>query len=207
MITIIDYGVGNIKAFLNVFKQLNIPAIAAKEKSEIEHATKLILPGVGAFDHAMERLNNSGMREALDRAVLKNQIPVLGICVGMQMLAASSDEGELPGLGWIDGTVKKFDVSNMKQLTHLPHMGWNDVLPVGNHSLFDELHVDAQFYFLHSYYFHCNNANNILAMADYGGNFTCAVGTDNIYGVQFHPEKSHQNGIQLLKNFANLVNA
>jgi len=207
MITIIDYGVGNIKAFLNVYKQLNIPAIIAKSATEIENASKLILPGVGAFDHAMDRLNNSGMRDALDSAVLKNKVPVLGICVGMQMLAASSDEGSLPGLGWIDGSVKKFDISKMHQLTHLPHMGWNDVTPVKNHPLFDELYVDAQFYFLHSYYFHCNNAENILAVADYGGDFTCAVGAENTYGVQFHPEKSHQNGIQLLKNFANLINA
>jgi glutamine amidotransferase len=207
MITIIDYGVGNIKAFLNVYKQLNIPASIAKTATEIENASKLILPGVGSFDHAMDRLNSSGMRDALDKAVLNKGVPVIGICVGMQMLAASSDEGVLPGLGWIDGEVKKFDVSKMNQLTHLPHMGWNDVLPVVKHPLFDELYLDAQFYFLHSFYFKSNRLENVLAVAEYGGEFTCAVGAENIYGVQFHPEKSHQNGIQLLKNFANLINA
>jgi glutamine amidotransferase len=207
MITLIDYGVGNTKAFLNVYKQLNIPVSMAKTAAEIESASKLILPGVGSFDHAMDRLNHSGMREALDKAVLIKKIPVLGICVGMQMLAASSSEGKLPGLGWLNGEVKKFDVSKMNQLTHLPHMGWNDVLPVVKHPLFDELYPEAQFYFLHSFYFHSNIQENVLAISDYGGNFTCAVGADNIFGVQFHPEKSHQNGIQLLKNFANLTNA
>ena len=207
MITLIDYGVGNTKAFLNVYRQLNIPVSMAKTAAEIESASKLILPGVGSFDHAMDRLNHSGMREALDIAVLIKKIPVLGICVGMQMLAASSSEGKLPGLGWLNGEVKKFDVSKMNQLTHLPHMGWNDVLPVVKHPLFDELYSEAQFYFLHSFYFHSNIQENVLAISDYGGNFTCAVGAENIFGVQFHPEKSHQNGIQLLKNFANLANA
>ena len=118
MITLIDYGVGNTKAFLNVYRQLNIPVSIAKTASEIENASKLILPGVGSFDHAMDRLNHSGMKEVLDEAVLIKKTPVLGICVGMQMLAASSTEGSLPGLGWLDGDVKKFDVSKMNQLSH-----------------------------------------------------------------------------------------
>lgn len=205
MITIIDYGVGNIKAFLNVYKQLNIPAQTATTAAEVESATKLILPGVGAFDHAMDRLNNSGMREALDEAVLNRKVPVIGICVGMQMLSASSDEGRLPGLGWIDGSVKKFDVTRIRDITHLPHMGWNDVKPVADVPLFVELMNDARFYFLHSYYFECNKHEDILAVTDYGGQFACAVGSGYIYGVQFHPEKSHHYGIQLLNNFANLT--
>lgn len=205
MITIIDYGVGNIKAFLNVYKQLNIPAQTATTAEEVESATKLILPGVGAFDHAMDRLNNSGMREALDEAVLNKKVPVIGICVGMQILSASSDEGKLPGLGWIEGSVKKFDVTQIKDITHLPHMGWNDVTPVNDVPLFTGLMNDARFYFLHSYYFECNIQEDILAVTDYGGQFACAVGSGNIYGVQFHPEKSHHYGIQLLNNFANLT--
>lgn len=205
MITIIDYGVGNIKAFLNVYKQLNIPACTATTSAEVESATKLILPGVGAFDHAMDRLNNSGMREALEEVVLNRKVPIIGICVGMQMLSASSDEGVLSGLGWIDGSVKKFDVTQIRDITHLPHMGWNDVKPVADLPLFSGLMNDARFYFLHSYYFECNNQEDILAYTDYGGKFTCAVGSGNIYGVQFHPEKSHHYGIQLLNNFANLT--
>lgn len=204
MITIIDYGVGNIKAFLNVYKQLNIPAIATSNASDISNASKLILPGVGAFDHAMERLNNSGMRKTLDEVVLQKKIPVLGICVGMQILSASSDEGNLPGLGWIDGVVKKFDASKINHLTHLPHMGWNDVIPAGRNPLFYNLDILARFYFLHSYYFECKDKEKVLAVSDYGGDFACAVGSENIFGVQFHPEKSHHYGIQLLKNFANL---
>lgn len=205
MITIIDYGVGNIKAFLNVFKQLSIPAQTATTATEVESATKLILPGVGAFDHAMDRLNNSGMREALDEAVLNKKVPVIGICVGMQMLSASSDEGELPGLGWINGSVKKFDVTQIQDVTHLPHMGWNDVKPVSEIPLFTGLMNDAKFYFLHTYYFECKKQEEVLAVTDYGGQFACAVGVGNIYGVQFHPEKSHNYGIQLLNNFANLT--
>lgn len=204
MITIIDYGVGNIKAFANVYKQLNIPTHLAKDKHDIESAENLILPGVGAFDHAMSRLNESGMREALDYVVLQKKIPLIGVCVGMQMLGNSSDEGVLPGLGWIDATIKKFDAAKIPYHTRLPHMGWNDVKVVKDSSLFTGLMTNAKFYFLHSYYFECKDKKNELAETEYGELFTCAVNLENIYGVQFHPEKSHADGIQLLKNFANI---
>jgi glutamine amidotransferase len=204
MITIVDYGLGNILAFANVYKRLNIPIAVAKNAAELKDASKVILPGVGAFDHAMERLAASGMRETLDELVLNRKVPVVGICVGMQMLAKSSDEGQLPGLGWIDGRVKKFDSSTLLHHTRLPHMGWNDVKPVIEHKLFAALEADARFYFLHSYYFECARAENILATANYGEEFSCAVHSSNIYGVQFHPEKSHHFGTQLLKNFADL---
>lgn len=204
MITIVNYGLGNIKAFVNIYNKLNIPCKIATNASELEKADKLILPGVGAFDHAMEQLDRSGMRNPLDQMVLQKKIPVLGICVGMQMLANSSDEGALPGLGWINGTVKKIDSEKLHHITHLPHMGWNDVKPVKQSNLFFELENDACFYFLHSYYFSCNDLADIIAISDYGGAFTCAVQHENIYGVQFHPEKSHHFGIQLLKNFAKL---
>lgn len=204
MITIIDYGLGNVLAFLNVYSRLNIPVAVAKSADDLVNATKLILPGVGSFDHAMQRLDQSGMRQPVEQLVLQNAMPVLGICVGMQMLANSSDEGELPGLGWIDGKVSKFDVATMPRGTNLPHMGWNDVKPVVDGGLFKGLEQDARFYFLHSYYFECHQQSDVLAVTNYGGQFSCAVRRANVYGVQFHPEKSHHFGSQLLKNFAEI---
>lgn len=204
MITIIDYGVGNINAFVNVYKRVNVPTKIAKTVADLEDAQKIILPGVGHFDHAMSELIKSGMREKLDELVMKKKIPVIGICVGMQMMGNSSDEGKLAGLGWIDASIKKFDKTKIKQVTRLPHMGWNDVNPVISHSLFEGLEKDALFYFLHSYYFECNNPNDILATSDYGGEFACAAYHENIYGIQFHPEKSHHYGETLLHNFAKL---
>lgn len=202
MITIIDYGLGNILAFVNVYNRLNIRVAVAKSANDLGNASRLILPGVGSFDHAMQQFNQSGMRHIVEQLVLKENKPVLGICVGMQMLAKSSDEGDLPGLGWIDGKVKKFDLSAMPPETNLPHMGWNDVIPVADNELFKGMEQDSRFYFLHSYYFDCNKQSNVLAVSDYGGNFSCAVRQGNVYGVQFHPEKSHHFGSQLLRNFA-----
>lgn len=202
MITIIDYGLGNIKAFLHVYKKLNIPTVVATSSTQVDEASKLILPGVGSFDYAMTRLNASGMRDSLDKAVLEKKVPVIGICVGMQMLSASSDEGQLPGLGWIDGSVKKFSIN--ENATILPHMGWNDVKPVNSSPLFSGVEESSLFYFLHSYYFVCNNIDNIICESQYGINFTCAVAQNNVYGVQFHPEKSHNSGVQLLKNFSTI---
>lgn len=204
MITIIDYGVGNINAFVNVYKRVNVPVKIAKTAADLEDAQKLILPGVGHFDHAMTQLINSGMREKLDELVLVKKVPVIGICVGMQMMGKDSDEGAMPGLGWINASVKKFDETKIKQVTRLPHMGWNDVSPVKNNPLFDGLEKEALFYFLHSYYFQCNSAADILATSEYGGLFTCAAHHENIYGIQFHPEKSHSYGETLLHNFAKL---
>jgi len=202
MIGIIDYGLGNISAFLNVYKRLNIEAAVVRNADELGGADKLLLPGVGAFDHAMELLETSGMRVALDELVLQRKVPVLGICVGMQILARGSDEGQAAGLGWIDGSVKGF--KSLGQDLLLPHMGWNDVTPVGGARLFAGLEGDARFYFLHSFYFDCEREQDIAAVSRYGIDFSCAVHADNIYGVQFHPEKSHHFGAQLLKNFAEL---
>jgi len=204
MIAIIDYGLGNIRAFANVYERLNIPVSVANTADDLKDATKIILPGVGAFDYAMSKLNNSGMRDAVEELVLDHQVPILGICVGMQMLAHSSDEGILPGLGWIDGTVKRFDVSALKSKTQLPHMGWNTIHPINDNPLLVTLSNDSRFYFLHSYYFQCNNQNDTIATTEYGIQYTSAVNKKNIYGVQFHPEKSHQWGIQLLKNFSDI---
>jgi glutamine amidotransferase len=202
MITIIDYGLGNIKALVNVYNNLNIPINIATQCDDLEKASKVILPGVGAFDYAMQRLEISGMRQTLDEIVLHRHVPVLGICVGMQMLACSSEEGRLPGLGWIDGEVKKFNIPSLSEPLCLPHMGWNNIKPVKINILLQGLDLDARFYFLHSYYFHCHKNEDIIAVTDYGGEFACAVNSENVFGVQFHPEKSHQWGIQLLKNFA-----
>jgi len=204
MIAIIDYGLGNVLAFVNVYNRLNIPVTVAKSVDDLANATKLILPGVGSFDHAMQQLDQSGMRQTIEQLVRQRGVPILGICVGMQMLAQSSDEGKLPGLGWIDGKVKKFDALTMPRGTNLPHMGWNDVMPAEDGGLFKGLEQDARFYFLHSYYFECNQQSSILARTDYGVQFSCAVRRENVYGVQFHPEKSHHFGSQLLSNFAEI---
>jgi glutamine amidotransferase len=204
MITIIDYGVGNISAFENVYKRLNIPTKVAKTAFDLENAEKLILPGVGAFDYAMTQLNNSGMRDKLDDLVLNENVPVIGICVGMQMMGNKSQEGNLGGLGWINGDILKFDEQLIAHRTKLPHMGWNDVLPYPGEPLFNGLEQGAIFYFLHSFYFNCNDSENSIARSEYGIQFTSAVKHKNIYGIQFHPEKSHQFGETLLNNFAKL---
>jgi glutamine amidotransferase len=204
MIAIIDYGLGNILAFANVYRRLNIPVTVAKTPADLTDASKLILPGVGAFDHAMKLLQDAGMREPLDQLVLQNKIPVLGICVGMQILADGSDEGSLPGLGWIPGRVRAFRTAPGAAEMPLPHMGWNDVQPAGGHALFKGMEADARFYFLHSFYFECAQPQHAVARASYGVDFNCAVQSENIYGVQFHPEKSHHFGLNLLKNFAEL---
>ncbi len=204
MITIIDYGLGNIQAFTNLYKRLNIPVAVAKNAGNLQGADKLILPGVGDFDHAMDLLEKSAMRQTLDEMVLGQKIPVLGVCVGMQMLASVSEEGHLPGLGWIDGKVRKFEVTTNSPSIRLPHMGWNEVVPTGSSPLFAGLEDKARFYFLHSFYFDCASPENNLAETYYGKKFSCAVQSENIFGAQFHPEKSHQSGIRLLKNFSEI---
>jgi glutamine amidotransferase len=204
MITIVDYGVGNINAFVNVYKRLNIPTKVAKTPSDLMGSQKLILPGVGHFDHAMNELISSGMRPKLEELVLEKKTPIIGICVGMQMMGNYSEEGKMEGLKWIDASVKKFDETKINQVTRLPHMGWNDVNPIIKNPLFAGLEQDALFYFLHSYYFECNKPTDVLATAEYGGKFACAAYHENVYGIQFHPEKSHHFGELLLHNFAKL---
>jgi glutamine amidotransferase len=204
LITIVDYGVGNVQAFANIYKRLGVPAVLARTAEELAPATHVILPGVGAFDWAMTRLEQSGMRSVLDELALRRGRPILGICVGMQMMAKASDEGQVGGLGWFDARVRLFEDTRFSGRTHLPHMGWNDIEPRRQDGLLSELGDPARFYFLHSYYFSPNDSSDLLATADYGGAFACAVQRGNLYGVQFHPEKSHVWGIQLLKNFAAL---
>lgn len=201
MITLVNYGLGNIQAFTNIYKRLNIAVAIANTADQLAHAEKIILPGVGAFDWAMTRLNASGMRDCLDDLVVNKRRPVLGVCVGMQMMARCSDEGHLPGLGWIDAKVKRFAETIFAQKTHLPHMGWNDVVPHNFDCIFKSMEA-PRFYFLHSYYFQPYNPEDALATTDYNGSFTSSIRSRNIFGTQFHPEKSHHWGIQLLKNFA-----
>jgi imidazole glycerol-phosphate synthase subunit HisH len=204
MIGIIDYGLGNVRAFANVYKSLNIPARIVKQPLDLKEIIKVILPGVGAFDYAMQKLESSGIRVALEEKVLVHKVPVLGVCVGMQMLARSSEEGRLPGLAWVEGIVKKFEFSPSTNPTCVPHMGWNNVAPLRTNGLFEKLDAQSLFYFLHSYYFQCEKSADIIAKTDYGGFFASAVNSENVFGVQFHPEKSHRFGIQLLENFAKL---
>lgn len=204
MISIVDYGLGNIQAFGNIYKQLGIPYTVTSTAEDLRTADHIILPGVGAFDWAMTRLNESGMRDELQEAVIGRGRPVLGICVGMQMLAKRSDEGVLDGLGWIDAEVHRFVDPAPGIPASLPHMGWNDVVPRETDGLLRGLGEGARFYFLHSYFVAPRSDANVLATTDYNGIYASAVREQNVYGVQFHPEKSHQWGIQLLKNFSEL---
>lgn len=205
MIRIVDYGVGNIQAFLNLFRRCGIDAVRADTPESFDDATRLILPGVGHFDHAMARLNASGMRGKLEEMVLHKQVPIIGICVGMQMLADSSEEGSQPGLGWIPGKVRAFSSHSAASFLPMPHMGWNDLTPMPGAKLFargfDEV---PQFYFLHSFYFEAENRADVSATAEYGISFDAVVSRGHIHGIQCHPEKSHHWGEQVLKNFVEL---
>jgi len=204
VIGIVDYGMGNIKAFSNIYKQFDIPHRVITSKNHFKDVEKIILPGVGAFDHAMMRLGESGLLETLNDMVINKKKPVLGICVGMQMMAKSSEEGTLGGLGWIEATVKKFNKEENGCSNPLPHMGWNSVNHVVDNPLFKDIDANSRFYFLHSYYFSSASKEHSIGLTEYGDQFTCVTRRDNIFGVQFHPEKSHQNGMQLLINFSNL---
>lgn len=204
MIAIIDYGLGNVRAFANAYDRLGYPAKIAQSPGDLEGVQKIILPGVGSFDHAMNLLNNSGMFDKLYELVHQEKIPVLGICVGMQILAESSEEGEGPGLGWIKGQVRRLPASAGGRNIRVPHMGWNNVAPVSQSPLMQGLDNTSLFYFLHSYYFQAADSLMVIGQTDYHGGFTCAVAAGNVFGVQFHPEKSHSCGLRLLENFGRL---
>jgi glutamine amidotransferase len=202
MITIINYGSGNIRAIANIYERIKIPFKIANYPEEVTGAEKIILPGVGAFDETISMLDESGFRSVLDHEVLNNHIPVLGICVGMQILAKKSEEGNLHGLGWIDGEVKKIDKALLTSKPKIPHLGWNSVKVAKTNGLFREVDEEQGFYFLHSYYFECADQEDVMSTTFYGKAFASSVHHNNTYGVQFHPEKSHRNGVNLLKNFA-----
>jgi imidazole glycerol-phosphate synthase subunit HisH len=204
MICIIDYGSGNIAALMNIFKQRKIPHFLSNNPKELKNADRFLLPGVGAFDPTMEQLTRSGIVDALSEQVLGKGKRVLGICVGMHLLAEASDEGDREGLGWIKGRVRKIDTRTLAGPPLLPHMGWNAVNVRPGASLFDGVDQAHGFYFLHSYYFDAARAQDVSAHVDYGTALPCAVENDNVFGMQFHPEKSHANGMRLLQNFAEL---
>jgi len=204
MIGIINYGSGNIQAVANIYKRVGITHKIVNTKNDFDEVEKLILPGVGAFDATMKVLNNSGLRDALDYHVLEKQKPVLGICVGMQIMSNGSEEGYEAGLGWIKGKVRKFDISKLQQKPFLPHMGWNTITPISISALFQNIDNGLGFYFVHSFYYETEKQESILAQTQYGELFTSAINDRHIYGVQFHPEKSHINGIALLTNFAEI---
>jgi imidazole glycerol-phosphate synthase subunit HisH len=202
MIGLVDYGLGNIQAFANIYRRLGMETRFVRTVEDLRSTSRIILPGVGAFDWAMTRLQESGLRAALEEEVLGVKKPVLGVCVGMQMMANGSDEGKLTGLGWIPGQVKRFDEDIFQTKRYLPHMGWNSYNPK-EHELFAGID-NPEFYFLHSYFFEPESSKSVLAVTEYDTPFASVVCRDHIYGVQFHPEKSHDWGVQLLRNFASL---
>lgn len=211
MIVILDYGMGNSGSILNMIRRVGGDAVIAADSDSIKKATGIILPGVGSYDNGITRFKELGILNDLEQKVLVEKVPFLGVCLGMQMLMTSSEEGEVAGLGWIAGKAKKFNFSHLKHLPEskrlkVPHMGWNVVYPNGNQNLFFGITEELRFYFVHSYAVECDNESNVMACSQYGYDFVCAVKKDNIYGVQFHPEKSHKFGMQLFKNFLELVN-
>lgn len=205
MTGILNYGVGNILAFERIFNKINSEAIIVNSPNELKLCDRVILPGVGHFDVAMNRLHESGLKESLDEFILNEKKPLLGICVGMQMLGYGSDEGKLDGLGYIAGRTKKIDTSKLESKPFLPHMGWNNINIIKQDPILNNISSETNFYFLHSYCFIPKNLNDLISQAHYGDTLCAVVSTKKIYGIQFHPEKSHNQGIQILKNFSNII--
>ena len=204
MIGIVNYGAGNIKALQKIFRDNDVAHKVVESYREISSCNKLILPGVGHFDYVMKKLRKSNLIDSLNEMVISNKKPILGICVGMQIMGDSSDEGDERGLGWIPGEVKEFEKNLLRQKPYLPHMGWNTAVPTSENQLFKGIDSDQGFYFVHSFYFKAKNYNNVLSTTDYGVTFHSSINSQNIFATQFHPEKSHRNGERLLMNFVNL---
>ncbi|MEE9441118.1 MAG: imidazole glycerol phosphate synthase subunit HisH [candidate division Zixibacteria bacterium] len=202
MIIIVDYGMGNLRSIQNMLKHLNVSSEISSDREIISAASKIILPGVGSFEKAVENIDRLGIRDLLIEKARHEKIPFLGICLGMQLLGDSSEEGTLPGLGLVPGRSAKFNFESNKM--KIPHMGWNTVSIIKDDVLFGNMHEDSRFYFVHSYHFVCENETDILTITEYGNNFISAISNENIRGVQFHPEKSHKFGMKLLKNFSEL---
>jgi len=203
MIVIVNYGVGNLGSVQNMLKKAGFESVLASDISAVEKADKIILPGIGAFDHCMQKFNESGLRPLVEQKVMEDKVPLLGICVGLQMLMENSEEGTEPGLGWIAGKTIKFKKDVLGNLK-IPHMGWTDVKRSKTSDLTNDLGEQPRFYFVHSFHVLPDNPEDVLLQANYGYDFTAAVNHDNIFGVQFHPEKSHKYGMKILENFARL---
>ena len=204
MIAIVDYGSGNVAAIADIYKRLKLPHVVTREHGELREAERYVLPGVGAFDTTMRCLEDSGLVALLNEQVIERGKKILGICVGMQILGSSSDEGSLPGLGWIPGHIRQIDASTIAEAPKLPHMGWNSVRLSAPSALFEGVDLDRGFYFLHSYYFDAADPASVVATATCGTELPCAVTRGNVYGLQFHPEKGHSNGVAVFRNFASL---
>lgn len=204
MIGIVDYGSGNISAICTILNDIKADFIVTNQVCKLKNADGFILPGVGSFDPTMRSLDSIKLKQFLDIQVLEKKKYILGICVGMHLLASESEEGKLPGLNYIPGKVKKIDIKNLKTVPHLPHMGWNSLERNIDDPLIHNLDLKYGFYFLHSYYFHTFSKENIVASVCYGKKIPCVVRKDNVWGVQFHPEKSHSNGYKLISNFVKL---
>ena len=201
MIVIVDYHTCNIGSIRNMLSRLDVEVRVAQDSSAIIDAEKIILPGIGSFDAGMAHLEKMDLIEPLTSKALKDRVPILGICLGAQLMLDGSEEGERRGLGWIPGRAKKFNFAAGDATLKVPHMGWNHVAPKVGHPLFKSYVKSPRFYFVHSYYMECPQQDNVIGSTSYGINFASAIGKDNIFGVQFHPEKSHHFGMQLLKNF------
>lgn len=200
-IAVIDYGMGNIGSIINMLKKVGVEGCATVDHEYIRQADKLILPGVGAFDHGIMHLEESGLRSPLNDCIDRG-VPILGICLGMQILGDSSEEGSLKGLGWISGKTVRIELPEKEGLRYkIPHMGWNTLQLKSNSPLFDGLEENSRFYFVHSFHFDVEDDMDVAAETDYGNLFVSAVQRKNIYGVQFHPEKSHKYGLKLFSNF------
>lgn len=205
MITIIDYNAGNIKSIQNMLRRIGVKSTISNNPEEIKHASKLILPGVGSFDHGMTNLKNSGLIDVLNHKALIDKTPLLGICLGAQMLGNKSEEGIEKGLGWINMDIVKFDTAKMQLTDKIPHMSWGEIrIEKLTSKLLNGLNNESRFYFVHSYHMKPNDNSVVLTTSNYGYNFVSAVEKENIYGVQFHPEKSHKYGMKILENFSNL---
>ncbi len=200
MIVIIDYGLGNLGSVSNMLRKIGVESIVSSNKTDIESADKLILPGVVAFDQGMTNLKNYNLIETLNRRVLNDKVPILGICLGLQIMTQGSEEGVLDGLGWFDAKTIKFDKSKFPENLKIPHMGWNDVTIAKDNKLFT-YDSESRYYFVHSYHVTSFAKEDILTQTDYGYNFVSSLSKDNMVAVQFHPEKSHKFGMKLISNF------
>jgi glutamine amidotransferase len=199
MITIVDYGMGNLGSIRSMLRRIGVRSTITGDPDEIARAEKVLLPGVGRFDAAMRLIGERGLREVLDRKALVERVPTLGICLGMQLITRGSEEGGVTGLGWVDGDACRFPPDARLKV---PHMGWNLVRPTRPSPLTADLPPESRFYFVHSYYVRTDRPEDTVLTADYGVTFAAAVEAGNVFGAQFHPEKSHRFGMQLLANFA-----